>query len=150
MVDAAGSTRGERPAMAREPSLLFVAYVSRMLCDPDAVEDILAVSRERNAPQGLTGLLLHDRRQFFQIIEGERAPVGATLLRIADDARHRDLRVLAARPVEFRLFSNWSMKSAAFTDGRTTIASALADVDMLPTPAERTVALQSFALAIAD
>lgn len=129
--------------------LVFLAYVSLRLCDLAEVEDILGASHRNNARCGLTGLLLHDQRSFFQIIEGEAGAVGATLLRIADDPRHRDLRVLAARPVAFRLFSNWRMKGAAFRDGRATIASALGAIEGL-SPAARAEALQTFALDYED
>lgn len=132
--------------MARTKSLVFLAYVSRMLCQPDAVQDILRVSRANNGRDGLTGFLIHDRRQFFQVIEGEPARVGAALLRIADDSRHRDVRLLAARTVDFRLFSDWSLKSATFSDGRATIASMLAEVEALP-PGARAEAIQALALA---
>jgi len=127
-------------------SLIFLAYVSRMLCTPQEVAGILRVSRANNRRLGLTGFLLHDQRQFFQVIEGDPHAVGATLLRIADDGRHRDVRLLAARPVVFRLFSDWNMKSAAFCDGRATIASSLAGLETL-SPDDRVEALQAFALA---
>jgi hypothetical protein len=132
-------------AASRGKPLVFLAYVSRMLCDPAEVEEILRVSRVHNAQGGLTGLLLHDQRNFFQIIEGDAAAVGATLLRIADDPRHRDVRLLASRRVDFRLFSNWRMKGAAFGDGRATIASTLADIETLD-PTARVEAIQSLAL----
>jgi hypothetical protein len=130
---------------SRGKPLVFLAYVSRMLCDPAEVAEILRVSRLRNGQTGLTGLLLHDQRHFFQIIEGEVVAVGATLLRIADDPRHRDVRILASRRVDFRLFSNWRMRDAEFRDGRATIASTLADIETLP-PAARAEAIQGVAL----
>lgn len=132
--------------MAGSRSLIFLAYVSRMLCKQEDVEDILRVSRANNGRDGLTGFLLHDQRQFFQIIEGDPARVGAALLRIADDPRHRDVRLLAARKVDFRLFSNWSLKSATFSDGRATLASRLAELEAL-SPGARAEAIQALALA---
>ena len=134
--------------MSREKSLVFLAYVSRMACGPAEVDDILRVSRANNASADLTGLLIHDQRRFFQVIEGDPVRVGATRLRIADDPRHTDLRLLASRRVDFRLFSNWRMKDAVFEDGRATITSRLGEIEDLALDA-RVEALQDFAMSFA-
>jgi hypothetical protein len=135
--------------MPIDKPLVFLAYVSRVACALDDIDAILDGSRRRNAERDVTGLLLHDARWFFQVLEGPPAAVGALVLRIAHDARHRDMRLLAAPGVEFRLFSKWSMKSAKFEDGRRTIASTLASLDGLA-PEQRAAALQALAMEFMD
>jgi hypothetical protein len=73
---------------------------------------LLGQARERNARNGLSGLLLYDRGWFFQWIEGPTEPLGLTWNRIRRDTRHRDLTVLADQQIPVRLFPDWHMRFA--------------------------------------
>ena len=59
-----------------ERSLL---YVSRRLATADDVQDIVAVSRARNAQWQVTGALIASRGRFAQILEGQRSAVDALM-----------------------------------------------------------------------
>lgn len=124
---------------------MFLVYLSRMVCAPDAVEEILAVARARNATRGLTGLLLNDRRHFLQFLEGPRGALADLLIGLAADTRHADLRVLTCRPLSVRLFSGWDMASRPLEDGRSTLAGFAASLETLEADA-RCDRLQRFAL----
>ena len=65
--------------MPREDGLITVAYVSSAthLMTEDELAAILDVSRERNARDGITGLLLYSDGDFIQVLEGPEAPVRA-------------------------------------------------------------------------
>lgn len=77
--------------------------------DRTEIGRILATARQRNAADGLTGLLLYSDASFLQVLEGEAAAVRETFARIGEDPRHQELTVLADGPVEARRFPDWTM-----------------------------------------
>ncbi len=62
-----------------------------------ALRSILSASRRNNQAAGVTGFLIFDRDSFLQVLEGPRDALDATMARIAQDDRHRDVSVLAVR-----------------------------------------------------
>ena len=77
--------------------------------DRTEIGRILATARQRNATDGLTGLLLYSDDSFLQVLEGEVDTVRRTFARIGQDPRHRDLTVLADGPVDARRYPDWTM-----------------------------------------
>ena len=77
--------------------------------DNDALSQILASSRRNNAPDGITGMLIHIDGGFMQILEGEEDAVRRTYARIGRDTRHDSVRTLFDRPVTKRLFPDWTV-----------------------------------------
>jgi hypothetical protein len=67
-------------------------------------------SRHNNALDGITGLLWSDGQRFIQALEGPRASVEATFLRIARDNRHHSLDLLSDRMTDEREFGTWNME----------------------------------------
>lgn len=74
-----------------------------------ALRSILSVSRRNNQAAGVTGFLIFDRDSFLQVLEGPREALDATMARIAQDDRHRDVSVLDTRPIGQRSFDAWTM-----------------------------------------
>lgn len=74
-----------------------------------ALRSILSVSRRNNQAAGVTGFLIFDRDSFLQVLEGPREALDATMARIAQDDRHRDVSVLDTRPIGQRSFNAWTM-----------------------------------------
>lgn len=70
---------------------------------------ILKGSRERNAKDDITGLLLYRDGSFAQFLEGPSSAVQATFERIAKDSRHRGVIVVLNRDVKKRDFPDWRM-----------------------------------------
>ncbi len=71
---------------------------------------ITDVSRARNEPSGITGILFFDHGYYGQILEGERVVVEEKWSRIKNDARHYDIELLGIKEIRNRRFPNWSMK----------------------------------------
>jgi hypothetical protein len=89
----------------------FLIYVSIASDDvaPETLLELLRVSRENNARDDITGLLLYKERRFMQLLEGPETAVCATYGRIARDPRHRDAAVLLEGETAERDFADWSM-----------------------------------------
>jgi hypothetical protein len=99
------------PDTAEEERVRRYIYASRARHDflADELVGLLSVARDRNAADGLTGMLLYCGQSFLQALEGDAAAVARTAARIAADPRHEDLRVLLDAEVGTRLFPDWTM-----------------------------------------
>ena len=75
----------------------------------EEIAKIVAQSRSRNEADGITGLLLYHKRQFFQVLEGDEAKVRACYARVLRDPRHHRLDVLSTRRANTRAFTTWFM-----------------------------------------
>lgn len=93
--------------------MLQLTYISTARSDVAIkdVEQILAVSRRRNAIDRITGLLLFDGKRFLQALEGEANSVESAFVRIKQDLRHRAIVRLSERNVAEREFGEWAMAS---------------------------------------
>jgi len=96
-------------------SVYNLVYMSESQMGPptaaslQAIDDILAVARNRNASVDVTGALLFTEGRFVQVLEGERDKVHEVFERIGTDARHADVEILSAQYSERRRFKEWSM-----------------------------------------
>lgn len=70
---------------------------------------LLARARIHNEKSGLTGMLVHDRGSFLQVLEGEATAVGSLFAKIAKDQRHTRITRLVENPIRERSFERWSM-----------------------------------------
>jgi len=92
-------------------SLVRLIYVSRMTeaCDMAAIQEILKVSRKRNAACNITGILCYDPTFFMQCLEGPKDAVNDLYRDIARDKRHSRITLLEYEEIEERTFGEWSM-----------------------------------------
>ena len=97
-------------------SLKTLLYVSESLLrlpeEAGRLQNILDVSRERNATLGVTGALIAARGHFAQILEGPAEGVAAVMDSIGRDPRHRRVTVVLDRMTLHRRFEGWSMSLA--------------------------------------
>ena len=86
-------------------------YVSRMTdeCDMEAIQEILNVSRKKNAAAQITGILCYDPVFFLQCLEGPKAAVNDVYNHILRDDRHTDVLLLEYADIEERTFGSWTM-----------------------------------------
>jgi len=90
--------------------LVRLLYASRAVdASPEAIEAILAQSREYNPVNGITGVLCYGAGIFLQCIEGGRAQINGLYGHILRDARHRDVTLLSYDEILERRFGGWSM-----------------------------------------
>jgi len=90
--------------------LVRLLYASRAVDDsPEAIEAILAESRQHNPGCGITGILCHGAGVFLQALEGGRQAVSALYGRIQRDPRHKDVVLLHYEEITERRFGGWTM-----------------------------------------
>ena len=88
--------------------LIYVSAAVRPMLDPELFV-LLARSRVNNAKAGLTGLLLHERGSFLQVLEGEAVAVKGLFAKIARDPRHDRVTTILEGPIRERAFARWTM-----------------------------------------
>jgi len=94
-----------------EEDLKFLVYVSsavRLFSHEELVE-LLRLSRINNARLGVTGMLLYDRGNFIQVMEGPGAKVDNLYEKIRADPRHKQVTMLLQGPLEKRQFKTFTM-----------------------------------------
>lgn len=88
--------------------MLYLSQTTR----PWTQDDLAALAercQQRNAKDGLTGLLLYGNGHFLQLLEGRRQPLLLTYDRICRDPRHTHLTLLLDGPISQRTFPEWAM-----------------------------------------
>lgn len=91
--------------------LTYISKFSRHL-SPQEIENIGAVSSEKNRLNHITGVLLCLGEIFFQILEGEELKIDAVYEKILRDDRHTDILCLKLETdITERLFPEWSMRT---------------------------------------
>lgn len=90
--------------------LVRLLYASRAIdSNPDAIEAILAQSRNYNPTCGITGILCYGGGIFLQAIEGGRMAVSELYGHIQKDLRHKDVVLLHYEEITERRFGGWTM-----------------------------------------
>jgi hypothetical protein len=112
-------------------SFTTVTYTSlaRLDLQETDLEDIHRSSREQNALDGITGLLVFNGTHFLQIIEGSEQAIEDLLERLRKDSRHTGFEIRDRRKVEARSFPDWSMEmvrvKASYFEARDTISDRI-------------------------
>jgi len=110
----------DRMLKAQGHPLYRLTYESRASLpkDPDArlgaLQDILNSARLRNIRYGVSGALLYNQTQFFQILEGHKKDIEKIFRHIVCDARHVHVEILERKFVLSRIFHSWSMAFIEF------------------------------------
>lgn len=90
--------------------LVRLLYASRAVdSSADAIDTILAKSRQYNPTCGITGILCYGGGIFLQAIEGGRMAVSELYGHIQRDVRHKDVVLLHYEEILERRFGGWTM-----------------------------------------
>ncbi len=90
--------------------LVYMSRPTREMGD-DEVRDLLRRAKINNGRDGITGILVHDRRRYLQYLEGDEARVEATFARISIDPRHQAIIRLHSWTISRRQFPEWALAS---------------------------------------
>ena len=77
---------------------------------PFATDAILQVSRKNNMQRQITGILLFDKGQYLQVLEGDPASVLPLFDVIKLDRRHAGVTEIFRQPIAQRDFAGWWMR----------------------------------------
>lgn len=92
-------------------SLKQIVYSSRPFgFTAGVLDDILTISRTRNARDNLTGTLICRGDMYLQLIEGPGDALDAAYARIAEDDRHCEVKLQLSRTITTRMFPGWAMR----------------------------------------
>jgi hypothetical protein len=91
--------------------MIRLVYISQAVVGitDEQVQNILRSSRQNNSAQGITGVLVYGGGLFMQVLEGPEQPVLRLYVKILDDRRHTDCRLIHISPAEEQVFQKWSM-----------------------------------------
>jgi hypothetical protein len=97
--------------------LVYVSRSARIDCTPSELEDLLLQAREKNQRLGITGVLLYEKGEFVQLLEGDQEAV-RVLFRdsIVRDPRHRRVFLCWENAKPERSFREWQMGFARGMD----------------------------------
>ena len=113
--------------------LTSVTYTSLARLDLQGtdLEDIHRTARDRNALDGVTGLLVFNGTHFLQIIEGSESAIDDLVERLRGDSRHTGFEIRDQRKVDARSFPDWSMElvrvNASYFQAKDAITDRLPD-----------------------
>lgn len=113
--------------------LVRLLYVSRAL-DPDAsaaTDSILAVAREHNMANGITGILCYGGGIYLQAIEGGRNQVNNLYGQIVNDKRHTDVVLLNYEEIAERRFGGWTMGQVNLSKLNTSVVLKYSELPVL-------------------
>ena len=97
--------------------LLYTSASRIQKNDPDqSLIKILDASYRNNPAVGITGLLMHGGGLFMQVLEGPDAEVFRLYVKLLDDPRHTDCKVILLTPIEKRMFPEWAMAAMNVPD----------------------------------
>ncbi len=91
--------------------LSSVVYMSRSTdqVTSEVLDRLLLDARSNNAAVGVTGVLLHGDKRFFQYFEGSASAVSDVYARIRRSTLHTDLIELEHQSIPERRFHKWFM-----------------------------------------
>ena len=95
--------------MAKKLYELIYGSVETRYLSPIQLSELLSLARARNQSLDVTGILLHQKGVFVQVLEGNEPVVSALYDRISRDPRHKRLNIFRGGPIEKRQFAAWSM-----------------------------------------
>ena len=89
---------------------LIYASRAKKKFDTEQILKLATESASNNAKFGVTGLLIHHENYFIQLLEGDQFILNGLYLRICQDRRHFDCRLLSYDAISQKSFRNWSME----------------------------------------
>jgi Sensors of blue-light using FAD len=113
--------------------LVRLLYVSRAIDpnSPAATDSILAVAREHNMANGITGILCYGGGIYLQAIEGGRSQVNALYAHIVSDKRHKDVELLSYEEITERRFGGWTMGQVNLSKLNTSVVLKYSELPVL-------------------
>ena len=88
--------------------LMYSSKATAPLSDVE-INQILDKARTQNSANSITGALLYMDDVFFQVLEGDKETVHATMDKIKSDPRHQDITIFYEGNTDKPIFQQWKM-----------------------------------------
>lgn len=88
---------------------LIYTSARREVCDDGCIDQILNACQRNNPALNVTGILIHSKDRFLQVLEGPFENITSLYNKIAQDDRHGGAIMRYNGPTASRYFSNWHM-----------------------------------------
>lgn len=95
--------------------LVYISSAPHPMSDAE-LRELLAISRENNLRDELSGMLLYKDGNFMQVLEGRKLKVLTLAEKLRRDTRHKKMFVILEGDIEERAFEGWSMGFKHLTD----------------------------------
>jgi hypothetical protein len=95
--------------------LVYLSQATRKL-SKEELSALWKQAKANNAAIDVTGSLFYNGGWFMQVLEGPAPTLDVLYDKIANDARHRDIRLLYNEPAAFRTFVRWTMNMTNLED----------------------------------
>ena len=91
--------------------MIRLVYISQAVVGitDEQIQNILRSSQRNNAANAVTGVLVYGGGLFMQVLEGSEQAVLRLYVKILDDRRHTDCRLIHISPANEQIFKQWSM-----------------------------------------
>ena len=106
--------------------LIYASTATRRF-DRLQLSALLQKAREANVKTAVTGMLLHEAGNFFQVLEGPKAVVECLFIEICSDKRHDKAVKIMQEPIAKRSFEDWTMAFSDITRDELTTIEGLND-----------------------
>ena len=90
-------------------NLIYRSTAAQSFSEAD-LQALLPAARARNHAEGLTGLVLYDKGQCFQWLEGPAEGLARVWNSVRQDSRHTNIEILRQMSVQQRIFGEWDMR----------------------------------------
>jgi len=87
-------------------AITYVSTASQKL-SPTEIDELLAISKEKNNQKAITGILLYQDGNFLQVIEGEKKEILALFEVINKDRRHTNIIKIFGKDIHGRAFDEY-------------------------------------------
>ncbi|MGK7388838.1 MAG: BLUF domain-containing protein [Candidatus Cyclobacteriaceae bacterium M2_1C_046] len=88
--------------------IIYHSMAADNLTEQD-LRDILEEARTFNSKNNITGCLLYHRKEFLQILEGEKEIISELFNKIKKDPRNNRITNIELKETDGRMYSDWSM-----------------------------------------
>lgn len=88
--------------------LIYTSFATIEM-DENDLANLLERSREKNVRLNISGLLVSYKREFIQLLEGEKSDIFSLYETICKDERNQQNQLLWDGEIEERSFTDWSM-----------------------------------------
>ena len=80
------------------------------------IDEILTLAHRNNSELDITGILLYDKLNFVQYLEGPAEHLNFLFEKLKVDARHTQVRSIMFGPAKRRLFPSWVMAARQISE----------------------------------